>query len=772
MLIKEFEQRKAELRKYLKQYLDSQQRKIENNSCQCPNGVEHKHDDTHMSCGITEDGMVFNCLACGAKGDIFSAANYLENKPLVGEEFVTENFIYLAKTFNVSFELEEISEEEKQLQKVYLVYDRAKEILKQNFAVNKDAQEYVKNRGWARMESMFEFGACNSAEKLMGILEKEFDRPTLLKAGIYHKDLFLDRLIIPVRDTSGRVCAFGSRSLEEKGRYINSKNNLVYDKSSILFNLNYARRISTTVYLVEGYADAITMFKNNIQNVAAVGGTSFTPKQYELLIRNRIKKIVLCFDNDEAGKEAFDKALTKVIGYKRDMLIYIKEITEAKDPDDFINKFGVDKFNELPELTVFEWRLKKFGISQGELEKQGILEDIINETSYIERDRMCDKFAQTSNIRLETIQREVTRLEIIRKEKLDITTTDIIREETEFEKKINEYEEWVFSRKTELLGLPCGFPRLTQALDGIQNGLYLVGGRPNVGKTSFNLQMAYNLALENPKVFVLIWSVDDNLKKVIPRMIAAECGIPINIVSNPVYKLKPEYGYSQEQIKTYMEQREQAVNKLKSLSHRFLVKDISSGNSVEAIEKSVMTCRALTKSENMQLVLVIDNFHKLTTEKYTQDTRSKFTYMSEAIKRISNVYDAPVLCTVELRKSDNIRPQEDDIKETIDLVYDADCIMLLHNEIHRVGEEESKIFWVDQEGKKRPILEVDVCKNKTSGFKGEVFFRFHTDLNRVLECDQEESRRVKGILWGIPDAQEKPNFANPPLPRKNWSDSE
>lgn len=707
-----------------------------------------------MSCGITEEGTVFNCLGCGAKGDIFSAASYIESKPLVGEEFVTENFMYLAKEFNVHFELEDISEEEKQIQKVYVLYDRVKEITKLQYAVSKVGKEYAKKRGWEKLDNQFEFGVCDSYDKMIGVLEKEFDRQTMLKAGIYHKELFQDRFLIPIRDANGRVCAFGARSMEDKGRYVNSKTNLVYDKSSTLYNLNNAKRTSTSVYLVEGFADCITMVKNGIENVAAVGGTSFAVKQFELLVRNRVKKIVLCFDNDEAGISALDKALIKVIGSKKDVLVYIKEVSDAKDPDEFINKFGIQKFREIPELTVFEWRLKKHSLNPSDEIKQQILEDVLNEDSFIEKDRMCDKYAQASGIRLETIQKEIQRLEAIKNLKLDITITDIVREETEFEKKINEYEEWVFNRKNELLGMPCGFPRLTEALDGIQNALYLVAGRPNIGKTCFNLQLGYNIALHNERVFVLVWSIDDNLKKVIPRLIATECGIPINVISNPIHKLKPEYGYNPEQIKMMLEQREQAVNKIKSLSKRFVVKDISSGNSIEKIEKSVMTYRAITQTEDMQLVLFIDNFHKLTTEKNIQDIRSKFTFLSEQVKRICNVYDIPVICTAELRKSENIRPQEEDIKETVDLLYDADCIMLLHNEVHRIGEYESKVFFVDEEGNKKPILEVEVSKNKTSGFKGHQFFRFYTESSRVVECEQSESRKVRGIILGIPEGQQ------------------
>ena len=737
-----------------------QGRKIDNNSVQCPNGAEHKNDDQHMSCGIDPDGVVFHCMACDAKGDIFNAAGYIENKPLTGEEFVTENFMYLAKLFNVPYELEEITEEEKEKQKVYLAYDKAKTLLKQNYVTSKTAQAYAKHRGWENIAEGFEFGSCENYDKFIGQMEKEFDKDTLKKAGIYHKDLYFERFIIPIRDISGRVCAFGSRAMVEQGMYKNSKNNLVYDKSSTLFSLNLARRASSSIYLVEGFADCITIHKHGVHNVVAIGGTSFTNKQYELLVRTKIKKIVLCFDNDDAGKMAIDKALIKVIGNKKDMLVYIKEFGAGeicKDPDEYIKKNGIEAFLKLPELTVFEWRLKKFSEGQTEELKQQVLQDIIDEDSYIERDRMCDKFSKEGNIRLETIQKEIQRLEIIKKEKLDITISDIIREESEFELKVNEYEEWVFSRKNELLGLKSGFAKTTEVLDGIQNGLYLVGGRPNVGKTAYNLQLAYNLALHNDNVFVLVWSIDDNLKKVIPRLVAMESGIPINIVSNPLHKLTSAQGYTAEQVNELMAKREDAINKVKQLSKRLLVKDVSSGNSIETIEKSVITCKAITKAENMQLVLFIDNFHKLNTEKYVQDTRAKFTFLSEQIKRISNVYDAPVICTVELRKSESVRPEENDIKETIDLVYDADCIILLHNEIHRVGEYESKMFFVDDKGQRRPILEAEIVKNKTSGFKGHLFYRFYTELNKVVECDSSEARQLKGILHGIPQRETAPN---------------
>lgn len=751
MIIKNIETVKLEIRTHLKDYLKSQGRRLDGNSCQCPNGKEHKNDDLHLSCGIDPTGNVFHCMQCEKSGDIFTAANLLENKPITGEEFITENFMYLARMLNIQYETEEMTEEEKRLWSVYMAYDKMKDILHKNFFLHKEAQEYVKTRGWESLTETFEFGACDSGDKLMGLLEKDVSKEVIKDAGLSHKDLFAGRLIFPIKDASGRVCAFGSRSLAGNGRYINSKNHLCYDKSSTLFNLHNARKASSTVYIVEGYADCLTIFKHGIHNVVAVGGTAFTMKQYEMLVRAKITRLVLCFDNDEPGKSALDRTLLNVIGNKKDFIVCIKEMVDAKDPDEFIVKYGIDKFKALAEHTVFEWRANKFIASPSDALRGQVLEDILNETSFIERDRMCDKLAKDSGIRIETLQKEINRLEELKKEHLDITTTDIIREETEFEMKVNEYEEWVFSRKDELLGIHCGFDFLTNNLDGIQNALYLIGGRPNVGKSAFCFNMAYNIAVKNEDVFVLFWSIDDNLRKVIPRLIAAESQIPINIVSNPLYKLTEGNGYSKEEARKIMERRETAVNKLKLLSKRILIKDISSGGSIEAIEKSVKMMRAVTKADGTKLVLFIDNFHKLSTEAHaSENIRVKTMNLSEQVKKISNLYGCPVITTVELGKhGERVRPIENDIMETVQLSYDADCIMLVHNEFHRVADQ-STMFFEDELGARKPILEVNIAKNKTSGFKGNTFFRFFPEYSLLTECSGMESRKLKGILNAEP----------------------
>lgn len=122
---------------------------------------------------------------------------------------------------------------------------------------------------------------------------------------------------------------------------------------------------------------------------------------------------------------------------------------------------------------------------------------------------------------------------------------------------------------------------------------------------------------------------------------------------------------------------------------------------------------------------------------------------------VQKVYD------VQVEKYHNFITAEGVVlHNTVDLLYDADCIILLHNEVHRVGELESKIYFQDLDGQKKPILECDICKNKTSAFKGHIFFRFYPDISRVQECSSMEGRKVQGVLngYGTMEDKEAPPF--------------
>ena len=158
------------------------------------------------------------------------------------------------------------------------------------------------------------------------------------------------RLIFPIFSPNGRVVAFAGRVLdpnEKGGKYINSPESIIYNKSRILYGLSFAkdeiRRLNKAI-IVEGYMDLISLYQNGVKNVVAVSGTALTDEQVQLLSRYT-KDVVLLFDADTAGIKASMRSIEILL--KRDMEVKIVSLPQGEDPDSFVNKFGKDKFEDL-----------------------------------------------------------------------------------------------------------------------------------------------------------------------------------------------------------------------------------------------------------------------------------------------------------------------------------------------------------------------------------------------------------------------------------------
>ena len=170
------------------------------------------------------------------------------------------------------------------------------------------------------------------------------------KSGKGYFDRFRDRVMFPIIDLRGNVIAFGGRRLSEDktiAKYINSSDTPVYKKSTVLYALNYAKNSkSKGIILAEGYMDVIALHQAGFDNAVAACGTAFTQEQARLLSRYT-DEIIVTLDADEAGQKATNKTIEilKSTGIK----IRVLRITDAKDPDEFIKKFGNEKFKMLIE---------------------------------------------------------------------------------------------------------------------------------------------------------------------------------------------------------------------------------------------------------------------------------------------------------------------------------------------------------------------------------------------------------------------------------------
>ena len=164
------------------------------------------------------------------------------------------------------------------------------------------------------------------------------------KGSLY--DVFRNRVMVPIFDLRGNVIAFGGRNMgPEKPKYINSPETVVYKKSRTLFALNVAKKSDVRRYILcEGYMDVISLHAAGFTTAVAGCGTALTPEQVKLL-SEYADEVVLCYDSDEAGQKATARAIE--LFSASPVKTSVLNIPGAKDPDEYIKKYGADRFKAL-----------------------------------------------------------------------------------------------------------------------------------------------------------------------------------------------------------------------------------------------------------------------------------------------------------------------------------------------------------------------------------------------------------------------------------------
>lgn len=204
------------------------------------------------------------------------------------------------------------------------------------------------------------FGALTDHLRKLGYTDSEMASAFL--CGISQKtgkpyDYFRNRVIFPIIDVRGDVVAFGGRVMDDsKPKYLNSSDTPAFKKSRNLFALNFARKNeSDTMILCEGYMDVIALHGAGFSNAVATLGTAITPDQARIFARY-VKKVVICYDADEAGQRAASKAFALLgeVGVECRIL----KVENAKDPDEYIRKFGAPAFKNLMERSRSEFDFK------------------------------------------------------------------------------------------------------------------------------------------------------------------------------------------------------------------------------------------------------------------------------------------------------------------------------------------------------------------------------------------------------------------------------
>jgi DNA primase len=318
------------------------------------------HNEKTPSFTVSDEKQIFHCFGCHIGGNIFKFL--MEYKKISFVEAVQE----VAEQLGIPLEYYESVGYEEQQSEQEMLYDINTEAAKYflNNLLNDDeaenARAYLQKRN-LKQQTIRSFGlgyTLRGWENFVNYAkEKKIDLEKAVTLGLAGRnpegryyDRLPGRLIFPIFSPNGRVVAFAGRVLDPNdkgGKYINSPESIIYNKSRVLYGLSFAkdeiRRLNKAI-IVEGYMDLISLYQSGVKNVVAVSGTALTDEQVQLLSRYT-KDVVLLFDADTAGIKASMRSIEILL--KQDMEVKIVSLPQGEDPDSFVNKFGKDKFEDL-----------------------------------------------------------------------------------------------------------------------------------------------------------------------------------------------------------------------------------------------------------------------------------------------------------------------------------------------------------------------------------------------------------------------------------------
>ncbi len=336
------------------------------------------HKEKTPSFHVSSGEQLYYCFGCGAGGNVIGFIERIENLDYV------EAVKLLAERAGIRIPETGFSKDDKERfelrKKIYAINRESALYFRNQLLSGKytAANEYVKKRGLnERVITAYGIGyAPPGWSNLSDYLEKRgFKKDEIVLSGVSGKsdkgrvyDRFRDRLIFPIIDVRGNVIGFGGRIFEGDGaKYLNSPETLVFNKRQNLFSLNLAKKSSPDeLILVEGYMDVVSLYKYGITNAVASLGTALTQEQARLISRF-VKKVVLCYDTDEAGVKATNRAIDVFDGVP--VSVRILNLPEGKDPDEFVRKNGAEKFREYAAeaKSVTEYKLflleKKYNLN-------------------------------------------------------------------------------------------------------------------------------------------------------------------------------------------------------------------------------------------------------------------------------------------------------------------------------------------------------------------------------------------------------------------------
>ena len=327
-------------------------------------GVCPFHSEKTPSFSVNPAMGIFHCFGCGVGGNVISFIMQREKMNF------PEAVEFLARRAGLEIPAVD-SRAATSREKLFSEVQKAHRFFRQQFRQNPLPSEYLASRGFSpEIAEKMELGyAPDRWDAFASTIKSGYK--DMLTAGLLRErtsggyyDYFRNRLIFPIKNLSGRVCAFGGRYLggdEETAKYLNSPENPIYSKGNLLYAIDQthkAIRKAGFVYLVEGYTDLLRLLSCGIENCAASLGTALTPQQAKLL-RRYTEKVLLLYDGDIAGNNAALKAWRALASLGMEVEIIV--LPPEHDPDSYLVECGKEGLSTAPQLSIFKFQLGKAG---------------------------------------------------------------------------------------------------------------------------------------------------------------------------------------------------------------------------------------------------------------------------------------------------------------------------------------------------------------------------------------------------------------------------
>jgi len=389
------------------------------------------HNEKTASFSVSADKGLFYCFGCGAGGNVFKFLSLIENISYF------EAVKLQARRLGIDLPEKKYSPEEERRRREEKILYRINEMAQDFYyecltktARGEVGRKYFAGRG-ITPETIENFKLGYAPDEWENLLTKftrqDFSPQQLEAVGLVAKrknssgyyDRFRGRVMIPITDVFGHVVGFGGRVLnsedENSPKYLNTPETVLFNKRNLLFGLDKSNRAISAAgaaIVVEGYMDAISLFGAGIKNVVATLGTAFTPEHVKL-IQRYARKIIFCYDSDDAGQRATIRALPIV--QQAGVEVYVVKIPDGKDPDEFVRKHGKEKFDELIKnaQTLIDYRMKyvltntEHATTAGKFRAlQEILPVVINVDNDILRNEYCKKISSALVLDEQLIERE------------------------------------------------------------------------------------------------------------------------------------------------------------------------------------------------------------------------------------------------------------------------------------------------------------------------------------------------------------------------------